>query len=386
MAIKADSTLIRTINDRLAFDLFVEGGLLSKPQIGKKTGLSKPAVLDVLSRLVSAGLVENAGQSAASRPGPSAELFRLVPSLGNVAAVALTPESVRVEIRGVTGTLLSFAEISIDSEPLVADIAAMVAGACDDAGVDVSTIGTTVMGVPGVVRPKTMEVCSWDLPSWNVNVAEEWALHIPGTITCINEVDLRAVAEHQSSPGLSNFVLIALGQGIGASIMIDGELYRGAHGAAGELGYMPRQAGDLAPIEGHVEYSTGLQAYLGGNALVALARDHGIDEVTTVHECLAQALAKGNGDYLAAVSDRLAVLVSIVGLVVDPEFVILAGPVGIIGGQNLVELVQARIQGSSIPSPIAVRSTVVRENAICSGAVALALDIQRDASFQQSYV
>ncbi|MFC8302586.1 ROK family protein [Specibacter sp. NPDC057265] len=384
MANKADSTLIRTINDRLVYDLFVGGKLLSKPDVGKKTGLSKPAVLDVLGRLLAAGLIENAGVSAASRPGPSAELFRLVPTLGNVAAVALTPESVRVEIYTITGKKLGSTEAAIQAEPTVQDVAGVVGDACAAAKVKLDSIGSTVMGVPGAVNPKTMEVSSWDLPSWTLNVEEEWTRYVPGAFACINEVDLRAVAEHDANPHLHHFVLIALGQGIGASIMIGGELYRGAHGAAGELGYMPRTPSDLAPIAGHGEYSTGLQAFLGGNALVQLAREHGLAG-ETVQDCLAEAMAGTATGYVEAVSERIAMLLSIVGLVVDPEYLILAGPVGIVGGQALVDKVQQRIQSSSIPSPVSVRSTMVRDNAICAGAMALALETQRERAFTQCY-
>src|SRR5207248_1835944 len=161
-------SLLRAINERTVLDLIHRQGPLSRAQVARVSGLSKPTVSLALSALLESSLVREVGRSRGER-GPSALLYELDPTAGWVV------------------------------------------------GVD---IGRT----------------------WVQAVREELGTNV----SFENDVNLAALAErtHGLGRNVENFVFLSIGTGIGMALVIDGHLYRGAHGAAGEVAYMPLGKGD----------------------------------------------------------------------------------------------------------------------------------------------
>src|SRR3954451_16021875 len=94
--------LLRAINDRAALDLLLEKGPLSRTKLGALTGLSKPTASQLLTRLESAGLVVPTGTTA-GRPGPSAQLYEINPTVAHVAGLDVTPARIRAAVADITG-------------------------------------------------------------------------------------------------------------------------------------------------------------------------------------------------------------------------------------------------------------------------------------------
>lgn len=169
--------------------------------------------------------------------------------------------------------------------------------------------------------------------------------------------------------GLRNVVMLTLGTGVGSGLFLDGRLYRGAHGAAGELGHMVVQAGGLACRCGHRGC---LEMYAAGPALARYAsarardpeRDPGgallsLREKGELHGAAVTHLAReGHPGALEAVrqlGDWLGIgLVSVVNTF-DPEMIVIGGGVSDLGEMLLQPARESVRKNAMLPGRDCVR-------------------------------
>ncbi|WP_225729098.1 MULTISPECIES: ROK family transcriptional regulator [unclassified Nocardia] len=379
-------SLLRAINDRAALELLLANGPLSRTQLGTLTGLSKPTASQLLFRLEAAGLVVPVG-TAAGGPGPNAQLYQVNPAAGYVAGLDVTNTEVRIAVADITGTTLAEHRVSsrrwaaAETIPHVAQAVSetvKLAGLADDALSDV------VIGIGGALDPATGRLrYAAHRPGWHSpTLLDDLTSAIGAPVMIENDVNLAAVAEqiHGSAQGCEDFVLLWADAGVGAAIVIAGQLYRGFTGGAGEVGYMPLPG---APIVHDVrrKNSGGFQQLAGAPAVLALARKHGLTAPTA-----AQAVAKavetpGAGDdFLAEFADRLALGMAAIVSVVDPEVLILSGAVPRAGGEPLRALVQDALAELTMPRP-EVRCSTVPGSSVLHGALQRAAATARDTVF-----
>jgi glucokinase len=154
-------------------------------------------------------------------------------------------------------------------------IAEVVKAAAKDAKVSADKLAGVGVGSPGRVEgyPGTVHGAA-NLPGFDdaVPLGELLGRALPvGRVVVDNDVNVSAVAEHRlgGGRGFDDLLVVFVGSGVGAGVILDGELRRGAHGAAGEIGHMVVVLdGELCPCgrRGCVE------AYAGRVALERAAR------------------------------------------------------------------------------------------------------------------
>ncbi|MFF7991597.1 ROK family protein [Kitasatospora xanthocidica] len=379
-------SLLRAINDRAALELLLENGPLSRTQIGSLTGLSKPTASQLLARLEAAGLVMPVGTTAGG-PGPNAQLYQVNPAAGYVAGLDVTNHGIRVAIADITGTTLAEHTVTTKGVPAagtVPKVAAAVAGAVRAAGLPEGSLRTVAIGVGGAPDPVTGKLrYASHLPGWHSpRLVEELSEAIGAPVSIENDVNLAAVAEQASgaAAGFEDFVLLWAEAGVGAAIVIAGRLHRGFTGGAGEVGYMPVPD---SPVEWDPRRRNfgGFQALVGAPAVRVLAREHGLG-APTAEESVTKALATpGAGDaFLAELAGRLAVGLTVIVAVVDPQLVVLSGAVPSAGGERLRALVEDELAKLSIARP-QVRSSALPGSPVLLGALQRALSDAREAVF-----
>ncbi|MFD7493517.1 ROK family protein [Streptomyces sp. NPDC059832] len=382
----ARSGLVRAVNDRLALDLLVEYGPLSRSALADRTGMSKPSVAELIDRLLDAGLIEETGIGGVGRRGPNARLYGLVHDRAFVAGAEVRGGEVTAVITGIGGRAV--AEAAITTRPrdntitLVRD--AVVAAAADG-GADLDRLHGVVVGTPGIVDPRSGEIgFAADLPTWGGGLRDLLRRELAHPVRFENEVNLSALAEHRvgAARGQETFALISLGEGVGMALMLDGRLVRGASGGAGEIGYLPLGDGALAPVRpAEGTYAGGFQALAGARAVRSLARQHGFDRRTaTAAVRAAHAAGEGGAAFLDALVERVAAGVAAVCTVVDPGLVVLTGPLGRVAGELLGERLAERV-GAATPVRPEVRPSSIEGNPVLRGAVLSALDAARDEVF-----
>lgn len=179
-------------------------------------------------------------------PRPNARLYGLVADRAHLAALDVRTQSVAVVVSDLLGATLAEAVLPIGSdtgiEPAVEGAAALLERTAREAGaVRLHSVG---IGAPGLIDPVTGELReSTGVPAWHRRLVAALQERLPATVLVENETNLAAVAEQRvgaaRDQGAGTFVLLWLGFGVGAALVLDGKVRRGASGGAGEIGFLP---------------------------------------------------------------------------------------------------------------------------------------------------
>ncbi|MFJ8661476.1 ROK family transcriptional regulator [Streptomyces sp. NPDC093795] len=371
----ASPSTARAINDRLALRLLQDEGPLTATQLKTLTGLSRPTVADLVERLRGSGLVHVVGESGAERRGPNAKLYGLVADRAHLAALDVRMRSVSVTVTDLLGAALAEASVPVGDDsgtgPAVEKAVTLLERTAEEAGAD--RLHTVAVGAPGLIDPGTGELRdSTGLPAWHRRLVAVLQERLPAHVLVENETNLAAVAELREGAARDreDFVLLWLGQGVGAAVVLDGRLRRGASGGAGEVGFLPVPGTSGLPSATGCD--GGFHELACAAAVEALAVAHGLDP--------AGALASGHEPFLDALARRLAVGAAAVVSVLDPGCVVLGGETGHQGADVLAARVEAELAALS-PLRTEVRPTSLGDTAVLRGALLRARDAAQDELF-----
>ncbi len=363
-------------------DLIQRGGATSRAQIARESGLSKPTVSLALGSLVDAGLVHEVGRASGGK-GPSAVLYELNPHAGWVVGIDVGAHWLRAAVADITGAIIA----RVDERASLRSAAALVQQIGDvahrvasEAGLRWRQVTHATVGSSGVLDPsRGLLAHAPNLPGWGRQGLVGAIRDQLGTaVSFENDVNLAALGERTNGAGrgVANFVFLWIGTGVGMGIVINGELYRGAGGAAGEIGYMPVGAGD--PSDPRFRRRGMLEEWAGASAVTRTARASGLRQAA---KGIFAAARRGDPTARAVVEEeagRIAVAIAAVAPVLDPELIILGGGIG--GNADLLPAVERRL-GAISPFTPRLAGSELGEDAVLHGAVATALESARDQLF-----
>ncbi|MGW5428756.1 ROK family transcriptional regulator [Streptomyces sp. NPDC004059] len=408
----ASPSTARAINDRLALRLLQQEGPLTAGQLKQLTGLSRPTVADLAERLTAAGLITVVGESGEQRRGPNARLYGIVADRAHLAALDVRTGGVFVLVSDLVGRVLAEASVPIGGDtgtgPAVEQAVAAVERTAKEAGAD--RLHTVGIGAPGLIDPATGDLRdSGGLPEWHRSLAAALQERLPGArVTVENETNLAALAEQREGAARDRdtFVLLWLGHGVGAAVVLDGTLRRGASGGTGEIGFLPVPGTDSLPSARDCD--GGFHSLAGAAAIGALAAGHGLPVPATmdgpgtavvIRDAVAELTGEAShtdaerpagadvsgaerpaGRFLHALADRIAVGAASVVAVLDPGCVVLGGEAGQAGGTVLAGLVEERLRRMS-PLLTEVRPSTLGGTAVLRGALLTARDRAQDELF-----
>jgi predicted NBD/HSP70 family sugar kinase len=379
-------SLLRGINDRVALDLLLEHGPLSRTRLGELTGLSKPTAAQLLTRLADAGLVVTSGNSHGG-PGPRAQLYAVNPDAAHVAALDVTPTRILASVADITGRPVGDYQLdtprAAGADP-VAQVLQAIDGAAASAGLARDRLHRLAIGTPGAFDPGTRRLrYARHLPGWHdAHLLDRLAQELGLPFEIDNDVNLVAIAEMRAglAQGVDDFVLLWADEGLGAAVVIDGRVHGGATGGAGEVGFLPLPG---TPLVRDVRRGNagGFQELAGGRSVLALARSLGI-RASTPEAAVSRALTEpGAGEeLLAALAERFALGIAAVVSVVDPSLVILAGRVLAAGGTRLRDLIAEEVGSLALTRP-RLELAAVTDNPVLAGALQTALAATRNEVF-----
>ncbi|MEW1840423.1 ROK family transcriptional regulator [Nonomuraea angiospora] len=363
--------LLRVLNERRLLDHLQEHGPAGRTDLAKITGLSKPTVSAALAGLEEDGLVHVVGE-VYGRPGPVTSLYDVNAAASHVAGVDIGRDWIRVAIADLRGTLVGRRDgrnTALTSAELAVLVGELCRIAADEACLDWDKVACAVVGSPGVYDPELGRLeFAPNLPG--PDLAERLRAAMGADLVIENDINLAAVGEHVhgAGRGKSNFALVSIGTGVGMGIVINGELYVGARGAAGEVSYVPA-AEDPAPPAGDALAHGATEAVTAAPGVVRRARAAGL-RLETAKKIFAAA-AEGDAVARSVVESegrRIGELLVAVAAVLDPEVIVLGGGVG----RNLDllgEAIEARIAELGPLRPSVVASTL-GDSGVLLGAVA----------------
>ncbi len=264
--------------------LIRDGRATTRGEVMDVTGLSRSTVTHRLGLLLSAGLLrEGSGRSSGGRP---AVALAFNEHIGAVLAADLGARHGRVAVCDLAGVALAEHE-----EPLrIADGPGAVLGWLEDrfdvllreAGVPAADVLAVGVGVPGPVDVDTGRPISPPImPGWDDHpVAERLRARFHSPVVLERDVNAMAIGEHRHRwPALRHMLFVKVATGIGAGIISDGQLLRGLHGRAGDIGHIRA----ITPSE--VLCTCGNHGCVGtlasGSAIVRQLRAAGVEATST---------------------------------------------------------------------------------------------------------
>jgi predicted NBD/HSP70 family sugar kinase len=376
--------LLRTMNERLLLDRLREHGPASRTELAKATGLSKPTVSAVLGGLEEAGLVVMVG-AVGGRPGPTTAIYDMNAQAGHVAGVDIGRDWIRVAVADLRGSLIARQDArntAGSAADLVRRVRRLADKAAAEAGLPWSAVTYAVVGSPGVLNETTGSLdFAQNLPGWGrPGLVDRLRSVLEIGLAIENDVNLAAVGELASGAGQgrSNLVFVSVGTGVGMGIVLNGELYVGARGAAGEVSFVPTPDSVVSTQDSRERGAT--EAVTGAAGVAAAAREAGmvVDSAREVFAAAAAGDATAAG-IVAAEGRRIGSLVTAVTAILDPEVVVLGGGVG----RNLDMLgaaITGRIEELGPLRPAVVASTL-GDSGVLHGAITRALAVARDRLF-----
>ena len=370
---------------------------LTRRQIAGRTGLSVPTVNRNVNELLERGAVTmfDAKPSGQERPGRPAGLTALNPDYGLLVGADIGEHTVRVAVADFTGRVLDSAQLLTEAheggshtlDNVITAIRELLAGQREAAPASNGTppsdgrhlLRALTVGVPGTVDQASgtvldaPNIAGWrDFPLGSL-LQEQF----PG-VTCRleNDVNTAAVGEaaYGRGPEQGDFVFVSFRRGIGAGIIHGGELFRGATGKAGEVGFMAFDAGfsyEDANGLGHLE------TLAGEPRLLQLAEEAGFDFARNGGggpsfslRCLAHAAVEGDPVAKEVLNRALrfyGIAVANIVSLLDPELIVLGGDLTVVGEQGVEEI--GRVLERLIPHAPRLTTSSLDEDAFLRGAV-----------------
>jgi predicted NBD/HSP70 family sugar kinase len=379
--------MVRAINQRSVVEAIQHHGALSRSQVARVVGLSKPTVSEVFNELLAAGLLRGVGSTLGNQ-GPRASLFEVNNQAAWVVGIDVGRRWVRAALADLSGEIVARRDERVrlrSSQSLLHQIGGIARAVTKERELDWERVTQVTVGSPGVVDPSRGRlVLAANLPGWErQGIVEAIRTEFDTSVHIENDVNLAALGELWKGLGRTrdNFAYLWIGTGVGLGLVIDGRLYRGAHGLAGEIGHLPIGIGE-EPVAAADEAGPAGRGWFASSAvadaIVQLASTRGMTGPLTLRSVFS--LAR-KGDPLArevveVEAKLLARAVSTIAAVVDPELVILGGGVGH-NGDLLVEPIERELR-SITPLSMPVVTSALGTDAVLHGAVGTAISAAWD--------
>lgn len=345
-------------NRSLVLQTLYRAGGQSRADIARSTGLTRVTVSDLVGGLMAEGLVIETGQREDPRPGKPATLLDIDRGAFQIVGVDLSAHAAfRGAVLDLDGTILARAELPLESRR-AADAAELVQELVrrllDRATAPVLGIG---VGSPGVVDPSGTVLSAPNLGWEDEPLRDALATAFDLPVVVANDANAAVLAEHGFGDASGDLMLVRIGHGVGAGLLLGGVLLFGSRFSAGEIGHV------VVGTDGGERCMCGkvgcLETWVATPRLEAQLADP----------------ARTPEDVLAEAGRRLGIaLAPVVGALGLSE-VVLSGPEDLIGGA-LAESTLATVRSRTTPEfhgDLAVRLTRLGDDIVTRGTAVMVL-------------
>lgn len=373
---------LRERNRRELLDTLRRHGSASRADLARLTGLSRSTVSTLISDLQASGMVteHEPADGRVSQQGRPPTLLTLDRSAGLVLGIDFGHERVHVAIADLSRTILAERVHELDVDRSATQALAVAVNLADAvveaAGVERDRILGAGVGLSGPIDVAGGAVHAGKiLPGWaGVRPVEELAARLSLRVHLDNDANLGALAEVTLGAGIGarDAIYMMVSGGVGAGLILGGELYRGTGGTAGELGHvLVDESGPICRCGNR----GCLEMMAGGRAIIELLRPgHGDD--LTLDEVIAL-VEQGDSGARRAIADAGRVLGRSVAAIVNafnPELVIVGGALSG-AGDVLLDPLREAVHRYAIPSAaqdVRITRGVLGDRAEVLGALELA--------------
>jgi glucokinase len=379
--------------DQLAIAHIVrDHGPISRAEIARLLDMSPSTVGRLVDWMIERGIFKETGQRSGNTAGRPGILLEFNSQRNSVLTVDLRLTEAYAVVTDLAGNPLVYKTCPLtvgdtkrSLNELITLIETLIAAACD-----VPPLTSIVIGAPSIVNVET-GVLEWapslgwsDLALQDI-LEREFKL----AVQIENDVNLAALGEYWKGTGRAvkkNMVFVSVGTGIGAGIILNGNLYRGTSFAAGEVAYFITDVAvlrDNAWLVGNLESRVGQEGLIRMAQLVAQRYPASnltayFNNPSSPIDTRAILKLAEDGDQAAIVVfnelvDILTIVICNIAVVLDPEMIVLGGPSDW-EWETLTTAIRVRI-GSALLRPIDIRPSLLGHDAVIIGGAFSALDL-----------
>jgi len=389
---------IKTFNKRVVLDIirFTPGGI-SRAELARQMYLTRSAISSIIDNLKEMGLVDEI-EIGPTTGGRRPILLAINPRYGYVVGIDMGATHLGLVVTDYSAHVLEEIEhpFSVTDGPknCLNQIDRYVIELLKRLKLEISNISAIGMDVPGPVVAEAGMVSSppimpgWDGYPIQTHLEELW--HIP--VSLGNDAELGALGEwaYGAGRGENNLAYIKVGTGVGAGLLLDGRIYRGATGTAGEIGHVTIQ--ENGPLCTCGNYGC-LEAMAGGQAIARKAREaiekgrrtqlSSIEAKKILAIDVAQAAQRGDlvaQQIITEAGTYLGIAIASLINVFNPSMVVIGGGVSQLGDLLLEPIRKTVVQRSlhSAAKVVRITSAVLGRRASSMGAVVQAINLSLD--------
>jgi predicted NBD/HSP70 family sugar kinase len=380
--VPATPPLLKDLNERTVLETIRADAPISRAEISRRAGISKPTVSVALQSLLAAGLVREA-EPAGDGPRYGATFFEPIAEAAAVLGLDLGARFLRGGVCDLEGEVRARLDVELagaDARAVLDAAAELKDRLVEESGLAAERIEGAVVGVPGVVDVGTGRISSAENIHGleGMEIVAELRRHLGMRVVVENDVNLAALGERWRGVATDrdDFAFLSVGTGLGAGLVLRGQLHRGHHGAAGEVDYA---------------FGSGLERDIdpAAEALLAFVGDLAAEglhptSLEPPYEVPAVFEAARAGDELAraAVSEearRIALHVAPIAAVADVSLVVIGGGIGA-NGDLLLDPVRAELAARLQYAP-RVEVSSLGDGAVLSGALAVGVEAALESVF-----
>lgn len=372
---RADKVHLRDQNLALLLRKIWAGHETTRATLARQTGLSRSSVSSLVDHLIDMRLVEERGEGI-STGGRKPTILRFNYQSKFILGLDIGASHLGAIIIDLNGQVISWrqepAPVRLQPAQSLHQLNRLIQEILDESITNRDQLLGVGIAVPSPISPQNPQYLSPTfMPTWrDINLIE--SISIPDNIPLLidNDANVGALAEvwWGAGQGCNQLAFIKLGTGVGAGFIIDGKVFRGHGGSAGELGHMvidPEGPTCVCGLQGC------LVTFVGSQPILKHAQKLGLEHQKITE--LLSALKEGDPiarDVISSVAKSLGLAVAGLMNMMNPERVILGGDLALAGDSllhPLRECVQTRSLWSAISNSNIVTSTL-GEQVIALGA------------------
>ena len=387
---------VKRINKHAILDLirFTPGGI-SRVEIARRIDLTRAAVTTIVNDLLATGAIREA-ERINVRSGRPPIVLEVNPERGHVVGVDFGATHLSVLVADISARILEEVELGINiqdgPEACLAEANRQVRKAVANAGLELKDILAVGLGVPGpIVSEAGMVVSPPLMPGWDRypirdTLEKKWGC----PVSVNNDAELGALGEWAFGAGRGehNLAYIKVGTGIGAGLLLEGQIYRGVTGSAGEIGHLTMDENGPMCTCGNQGC---LEAIAGGRAIAQQGQEAArkgvrtqLSRLTPVENITARDVASAarKGDLasqqiLARAGAHIGIAIAGLVNLFNPGMVIIGGGVAQTG-DILLEPMRHAVERRSLPAAtriVRITTAMLGRRSSSMGAVIQALTI-----------
>ncbi|KHL01641.1 ROK family transcriptional regulator [Sinomonas humi] len=371
-------TSLREANRARIIDVIKKYGGLTQVELAGATGLSPATVSNIVKELSTSGVLHT---TQSIRSGRRAQRVTLAHTLGLVVGVHFSARHMRIALADVANTV-----VTENHMPLARDhradneldrVSLLLTDMLESVEASREEVLAVGLALPAPYDRRTGTIArggimrGWD----GVEIADSLARRLQRPVYVDNAANLAALAEarHGAARGKRNAVTLEIGDGIGAGLLLNGQLFRGAHGVAGEFGHFTvRQNGALCRCGNR----GCLETVASGPAIIEVLRDH-LGSLN-LGDVVVQAMS-GDARCIRAIADagrHIGLAAANLCNLLDPERIVVGGELSR-AGELLLGPLRHAVESSIIVGEDLVPDIVQAQlglRAATLGAIAYAVD------------